>query len=159
MSSSDDSALPDRMFRNGRKLDQKFDAKEKLFQRFSKLSSLKGAIYPNSIRFPDFSVNREKFSEPLDVLLHDYPNLLKLGVASFKVKDLPGPQKTGDKKKKTTYCFKAEHVPLDDNYAHSEVRVYKNGKYSTKTNVAKTIKTKFRIHLANCIKIEKEVEN
>ena len=59
-------------------------------------------VYPSAIRFPDFSVNREEFSEPEDVLLHNYPDCLGWGIAAFRVKDLPLPVQT---EKNTEYIF------------------------------------------------------
>lgn len=158
MSTSDEPQIPERMYRKGRNSDPDFDQKEKLYHRFKQLQKASnGKFYPASIRFPDFSVNRERYSEPEDVL---HPNYKGWGIVSFKVEELPEPIKIreGDKNE-TTYTFGPVHDPLEENFAHSEVRTYKNGQYSENMNVSnKEVKTQFRIHLANKLKFEKESE-
>lgn len=66
------------------------------------------------------SVNRELFSEPADVLL---PAHLECGVVGFEVGDVPERLESGDGR---VFEFRVEHVPEEDNYAHSEVRVFHN---------------------------------
>ena len=141
----------------GRPADPDFDQQEKLYHRFEKLQKASdGKFYPASIRFPDFSVNRERYSKPEDVL---YPNYKGLGIVSFKVEDLPEPILTGEgSKNETTYTFVPVHDPLEENYAHSEIRTFKNGHYSKNMDVSKKVKFKFRTHLANKLNVEKESE-
>lgn len=160
MSTSDEFSLPNRLIRDGRDVDDNFEPREKLYHRFNKLQQSEGVLYPASIRFPDFSVNRGKYSEPNDVLLYDYPSVIDWGVASFKVEDIPPPHTTGEGTEyETTYSFAVKHVPIEENYSHSEVRTYKNGNYSKDMEVgSKKVKLRFRIYLGNRISIEKEPE-
>lgn len=56
--------------------------------------------------------------------------------------------------------FKVEHDPVQDgkqpdNYAHSEVRTYQNGKHNKKIKVPTTIKTEYRQQIADKTKIIK----
>ena len=161
MSSSDDFQLPERLNRSGRNVDDNFDSEEKLFHRFTSMQKAEYVFYPASIRFPDFSVNREKYSEPKDVLLHEYPKYLDWGIASFKVDDIPKSEITGEgTDNETVYKFKPVHVPEDENYSHSEVRTLKNGEYSKDMSVSsKTVKLRFRIKLGKRINIERKPEN
>ena len=68
------------------------------------------------------------------------------GVAAFCAGDLPPKtQTTGDVK----YEFTVEHDPLDDNYGHSELRVYKDGKREKDTKKINTgVKKEYRTKLA-----------
>jgi hypothetical protein len=57
------------------------------------------------------------------------------------VADVPG---SLDSEGGTAIEFRMEHVPEEDNYAHSEVRAYKNGRHDRKLDVPKTVKARFR---------------
>lgn len=98
------------------------------------------------VRFPDFSVNRGKYSKPSDVLR---PQDVGWGVAQFQVGDVP--QAIYDSEARSTpivYTFRVEHVPLPENYAHSEVRTYADGSHLTdKRQVRKKIRKEFRERL------------
>lgn len=138
--------IPYRLLRGNRPLDPDFDEREVLFHRFNKLIDVDEHIYPSSIRFPDFSVNRSKYSEPYDILI---PKYFDWGIFSFQVKDIPDPISIpGDKL--TLYQFNAEHVPLEENYSHSEVRTSKDGVYVKDMKIKnKIIKKTFRFKLSD----------
>lgn len=149
MSSSTDNR-PERMYRAGRPVDMNFDDNENLYNRFKKEFLAEGRFLPAGIKFPDWSVNREKYSEPEDVLIPDY---LEWGIAQFKVSDVPAKlASSGDIK----YDFKVEHDPEEDNYSHSEVRSYKNGIHTRKIEVNKNVKKIFRQILSEKIVINKQ---
>ena len=103
-------------------------------------------VPPDTIRFP-FSVNRSKYSEPRHVLEH--PKRQGWGVAEIKVGEIP---KDVIKFNKTTYNLQVDHKPKPDNYAHSEIRIYKNGRYDEKVK-SKKVKTKFRIRLSEVSRV------
>jgi hypothetical protein len=107
-------------------------------------------IKPANIHFPDQSVNRERFSRPKDVLLPDGSERSKswilCGVASFRVADLPGDMQSPGG---VSFRFTVEHDPNEDNYSHSELRVYKNGQRERdKRRINDTIKKAYRTKLA-----------
>lgn len=114
---------PEQMYRCGRAIDPIFDEEEILYVRCLSDDVQGERLNPAAIKFPDWSVNRSKYSEPEDVLI---PNYQEYGVAAFKVKNIP---KTLSSPAPGNILseFKIEHVPEEDNYAHSEVRTYKNG--------------------------------
>jgi hypothetical protein len=141
---------PERMFRSGRPVDQVFSPDENLYFRYKDNETVDGRIIPVGIRFPDFSVNRSKYSEPEDVLI---PSYAEYGILTFKVKDIPAPERTNET---TLYEWKAVHEPLDDNYSHSEVQTFKNGMYTKKLDVPKTLKKKFRVILSERMSIIRE---
>lgn len=104
-------------------------------------------ITVNHIRFPNFSVNRGEYSQPEDVLK---PKWLDCGIAKFLVRDVP------ERVVEDQSCtFGVEHLPekedkardIEENYAHSEVRAYKNGKFGEEPNRAARLK--FRAILRN----------
>jgi hypothetical protein len=115
-----------------------FDPEEQLFRRCRQEDVDEGRLSRSAIRFPDWSVNRSRFSEPGDALLPDWAGW---GVAAFAVKDVP-PSVASEGGPDVE--FKVEHVPLEENYAHSEVRAYKLGKHSRDLGVPKTVKSRFR---------------
>lgn len=108
-------------------------------QYFSGAQADWNQITINHIRFPNFSVNRGNYSEPEDVLKPDWP---QWGIASFLVRDVP------QQLSKDASCkFKVEHLPEAGNYAHSEVRVYKNGVFGYEST--KAARLEFRSILRN----------
>lgn len=124
-----------------------FELKEKLFRRFQKSDfDESGKVYPLSINFRNWSVNRSKYSDPKDVLK---PNWLKWGVGSFKVQDIP--QNLTSPSGSNNFQFIIKHVPLDTNYAHSEIRTYKNGQYVSDPDPPSVVKKAFRTKLSEKI--------
>ena len=95
----------------------------------------------NEVQFPNFSVNRGKYSEPPDVLK---PNWLTWAVAAFLVGDIPA-ELEGEgpvKGQSVRYRFAPVHRPELGNYAHAEVQSFK----PQGENVApsKTVRATFR---------------
>ena len=142
---------PARMYQNGRPVDPDFPATEKLYFRCMLNGiSQTGQIKPTYIHFPDQSVNRERFGRPRDVLLPDGSKRSKTwilwGVAMILVGDLPPEMRTNGG---ITYSFTAEHDPWEDNYGHSELRVYKDGqRESDKKKINPHVKKEYRAKLA-----------
>ena len=115
--------IPDRMRQNGRGVDGSFGLEEFLYRRFTD-SEIKGQeLHTDQLPFhPAMSVNRQKYSEPQDVL---YPNYFQsCGVFQFRVNAIPPRYETDGG---VIYEWAPVHVPEPENYAHSEVRTLKNG--------------------------------
>jgi hypothetical protein len=125
---------PERMFRQARPVDSCFESSEDLYYRCRAEHISDNRLLPQAIRFPDFSVNRSKYSNPEDVLVPTYSDW---GVSAFHVGDLQLEQKTDAH---TVYSWQVIHDPLEDNYSHSEVRTFKNGSYSETLKVPTTTK-------------------
>ena len=144
------------MYRNGRPIDPDLPATEKLHLRcLLEAIDQRGHIKPANIHFPDQSVNRQRFSRPRDVLLRDGSEQSKAfilwGVASILVSDLPPDDQTtgGAGSRGITYSFSAEHDPEEDNYSHTELRVYKNGQRERKSKkINSQVKKRYRTNLA-----------
>jgi len=139
------------MYRAGRPIDPDFLVSEKLFFRcMLDWIDERGRIKPAGIHFPDQSVNREKYSRCTDVLLPDGSQRSKAwvlwGVVVIRVEDLPPETRSaGD----IAYRFTVEHDPLEDNYGHSELRVYKDGqRESNKKKIGSLVKKEYRTKLA-----------
>lgn len=149
---------PQRMMRNGRADDPVFSTDEQLYMRIRhEWIDENYRIKPPFIRFPDQSVNREKYSEPYDVLLPNKdktpPDQVFWGVASITVGNVPCAEKkqveNRDKKNQEAQLkFTVEHDPVEDNFGHSELRVYKNGTRETKGRVNDIAKKAYRTKLA-----------
>jgi hypothetical protein len=142
--------LPERLYRRGRSDDQEFEPSEELYHRCTEGSTYEDPVQPNlwrlkpsALRSPDFSVNRQKYSQPEDVLL---PNYQGWGVVSFTVGDVPASIASQGQ---VVFDFRVEHVPDEDNYAHSEVRTFRGGqRVLASSKVPETVKSLFRQRLS-----------
>lgn len=142
---------PGRMYAKGRPLDPEFLGTEQLYSR-CKLDWIdeNGHLKPTYVRIPDQSVNREKYSQCKDVLLPDgSPQSrawLLWGVASVRVEDLPPQSQSAGG---VTFQVTVEHDPLDDNYGHCELRVYKDGhRECDSKKVNSKVKKEYQVKLA-----------
>lgn len=109
---------PDRMRRNGRADDQTFGAPERLFRRYTRLHYINGQFSNTGFSFDSPpSVTREKYSEAQDVIFSEADEFANWGVLSFRVADLP----TSFPPENPLIRFFPRHVPMEDNFAHSEV--------------------------------------
>jgi hypothetical protein len=133
-----DLSIPKEMYRLGRPIDSIFNSNEDLFVRFDRLQG--NNVDPTCIRAIDQSVNRSKYSEPQWVIL---PTFQDWGYGSFKVKDIPDSLFSDSGVK---HCYKIEHDPLEKNYSHSEIRVYKNERRLNKSN--RQIGLKFKVKIS-----------
>lgn len=138
------------MYRWGRPVIERFQANERLYRRYSKrdYDSTKGVLLPSALRFPKkdeltsgSSVNRGSLSRPADALWNDKRRLSGMGVYEFPVSCLPIEQicpNTGRR-----FTFFPKHVPLWNNYAHTEVWCdsipRKNANYVLPTDEVKKI--------------------
>lgn len=149
--SSSDLVLPERMYRQNRDPDPVFLPDEKLFRRFEETNVEGNRLLPSAISFRGWSVNRGNYSEPEDVLLPAWTNQ---GIAFFCVQDVPPCLCAAGSS--VQYDFQVEHDPLEENYAHSEVRTYKDKVYVKDPDPPKTVKKQFRQILSDRIIILKK---
>lgn len=145
---------PRRMWRQGREIDPVFEPTEPLFSRCAKKDIIEGdensadVLSSIAVRFPDFSVNRGKYSEPEDVLIPSVGEPLdkyaQMGIVKFTV----GTATWEHKPDQVKYEMRVEHNPDEHNYSHSEVKTYKNGVYDSGVKINNTIKKEYRARLA-----------
>lgn len=111
--------IPERLRRRGRAAVQEFSSDERLFRRVTPHHPLdsEGFVLPPGVPLPDLSVNREKYSEPEDVLI-GHPDAV--GIAAAVVGDIPA--------EIDGYEFLPVHDPQEDNYSHTEIRTFRDGK-------------------------------
>ncbi len=120
---------PRRLLRLGRPIDPRFGPDELLYMRWGRRHVKDARLDASLIRFPDQSVNRQKHSKPLDVLLPEPCNenskeWIYWGVFQFPIHAvLPCIEDGGE----VICTFRVEHDPIEHNYAHSEIRVYREG--------------------------------
>jgi hypothetical protein len=150
------SDRPWRMYSHGRFADAGFSPFEILYFRFTARNlDDAGGFRLAAIRFPDQSVNRQKYGKPFDVLVPQPRKLdrggrskewLYCGVAAFPVGCVPDYLEDG---KGQVICdFRVEHDPLDYNYAHAEIRAFVEGKrLSGKKGVSRSDRKKFRMKI------------
>lgn len=129
------SETPDRLQRRGRPADPDFTSEERLFRRVPRSDFIDedGFVTPAGVPLPDLSTNREKYSEPGDVLIgHEEA----VAVAAAKVGDIPN--------EIDEYEFRPVHHPETDNYAHTEVRAFLDGQHF-KDKPPKWVRKAFRV--------------
>lgn len=108
---------PSRMLRDGRTEDQEFSPAERMYRRYTK-DDFEGEYFrPARFRFPP-SLNRQRYSEPEDVVFSEHGEFDGCGVLECTVQDL-SLQLMGDHE--VQYSFIPMHVPEHDNYSHSEI--------------------------------------
>ncbi len=152
--------IPERFLCAGRSPKQEFDPEEALYLRYSS-EHFKGESLPTmAVKAPAFSVNRQLFSRPSDVLI---PNWLNFGIAEFKVKDIPNGLIPD-------ISFKPVHDPIDrnhpdfnhmgfENYAHTEVRMFKGSNDLGKNKIPDSLKKKFRTYFRSKLKLNITLES
>jgi len=136
------------MKRNGRPKDQCFLPFHRLYHRCEDEDLDGDRLLAARIKFKNTSVNWSKYSKPWDVIF-DNP---QHGIVQFLVcqlpKELPKEQPTGGAAK--LHSFSPGHVPLDKNYAHSEIWTYKdNERLVDVKDLPKIVKKEFRSTLSD----------
>jgi hypothetical protein len=147
--------LPERLYRRGRPADQDFELTEELYYRCAgswvEADPVQAGVWrlkSSFIRFPEFSVNRQKYSQPEDVLLPTYGDW---GVAAFTVGDVPSSVTSPGQ---TVVDFRVVHVPEEDNFSHSEVQSFKsNQRVPTSSKIPDAVKSVFRQRLCERAKV------
>lgn len=111
------------MLQDGRGRDQEFKDKERLYFRCVGEDIENNRILAARIPYNEISNNRSKYSEPWDVIF-DYP---QHGIFQLQVLALPIglPQEQPHGRPIALHDFRPEHVPLPENYAHSEIWTYR----------------------------------
>jgi len=119
------------MWRDNRDIDPEFPADEDLYFRFGP-AHVSGEIpFPPliALHFPKASVNRSRYSNPIDVLIPD-PDVprdfyIDYRVAAIAVSAVPHviAGTTGE------FVTRVVHDPREWNYSHSEVQTYRTGNY------------------------------
>jgi hypothetical protein len=126
--------------------DQEFESSERLFRRIHPDHLAGGMVLDAFLPFPAFSVNREKYGLPEEVIRH-HPSF---GIASFTVGDIPEALEDPGGQ---VYRFGVEHRPEPENYAHSEVHSYRDGMTQ---EPSKTVRKRFRELLRRRILVLRE---
>jgi hypothetical protein len=117
--------LPAAMLKNGRQADQEFQLDEYLYRRvpLELWDDGDDPIEVAAVELPDMSVIRGKYGHPEWTRLQS-EEYSEWGVIGFQVEGIPPRlQHLGV----FVWTFNTCHVPLGNNYPHSEVRAYENG--------------------------------
>ena len=150
---------PDHLYQKDRVPTQDFPDNEELYLRIPPDPQFWDGDEPDlsAIPFPNTSVNRQKYSSCDDVL---YPpeesgrDFCDFGIGSVTVADVPPPPEitSGDGRE---FTFKTFHDPCPDNYAHSEIRAFCEGKPHSKEGPRK-VKTDYRMHLRKQMRLRRQ---
>jgi hypothetical protein len=141
---------PQRLYKENREAIQDFGRDELLYLRYIRQHFVDGELQPAAIRSQlKQSVNRGRFSEPGDALFSETGKYNGLGVAEFRVEDIPARVEQPDG---PAYIFFMWHEPLEDNYSHSEIW----SDHATRTGgfrpPSRTVSLTFRIMLCRAIR-------
>jgi hypothetical protein len=133
---------PEQMRADGRPPYQDFEPSEVLsFRWFSTDCEADGSIRRNNLPVPNQSVNRSKHGgrawhvlipEPWPDDVRTKRNLC-MGIVQMSVAGVPDDYGENG----ASYQFVVEHDPMNHNYCHCEIRVYKNGRRLTKEELKK----------------------
>ena len=113
------------MYRLGRPVVENFQKNELMYRRFCLRDVSNGVILPSALKFPKRgdntgqSANRSLFSQAQDALWTDNRKMNGWGVYGFPVACLPKESVCSHTQRRFT--FFPRHVPVRNNYAHSEV--------------------------------------
>jgi len=108
------------MKRRSRPIDPEFLPAEKLFRRYQRTHIVDGVFTGVGLSFGDApSVNRGKYSEAGDVLFSETGEFAGWGALSWQVQQIP--TSLPEPPAQHRFTIGPRHVPLEDNYAHSEI--------------------------------------
>jgi len=116
--------------------------------RWRKRDLKQGRLDASVVRFPDQSVNRQKCSKPQDVLLPEPRNdkskeWIYCGALKFPVHAVLRSIEVGGQ---VICTFRVRHDPVEYNYAHSEIRVYREGqRIMDKKSITKEHRKQYRL--------------
>lgn len=133
--------IPEEMKQNKRPRIKEFDPEEYLYRRVMPEQWEEAEIDIDAIELPDMSVNRSSLGPPQWVRLEE-ERCKDWAVVGFKVKDIPTDMTHLGV---DLYTFDARHIPLENNYPHSEVWAYRNGIHiDAKKNLDKSLHQRWR---------------
>jgi hypothetical protein len=143
------------MFSWGRKAQSSFDSTERLYWRFEDVAYREEPADPfqylrsrlqSQFRLPDQSVNRSRYSGPLDVL---FPSGFGEGVVSFCYSYARDSRVGKSGKESVWFDFVPQHVPITRNFGHSEVWIFRARiKDEHDKRPPKLVETAFKLALA-----------
>ena len=107
-----------------------FDPAENLFVRVEPDQVINGEVKITAIRLPEQSVNRERFSPPWWVLIpspeQPAEKFRDCSVFAIARSDVPSKVEVSPGVDHV-FEFRVAHVPVENNYAHSEIGVFRGG--------------------------------
>jgi hypothetical protein len=137
------------MNRNGRLADQEFRPEELLYRRYIQEHFENGKIVDAHFSFPP-STNRQKYSEPEDVLFSEDGRFDSCGVLEFEATAIPAEIEDDQR---NAFVFFPRHVPEEINYSHTEVWCERSLQRGNQALPSSTAKKKFRAKLSQRVKV------
>ena len=146
--------IPERMQRCGRAPVADFEADEDLYRRFSS-GSLDGSnVAMDAIEMPDMSTMRQLFTEDVEWVLIDTTrrtDFSSWGILAFRVGDIPDQI---EHRGVFLYKFAAVHTPKRNNYPHTDVRAFTEGR-PVSAELPPELHLRFRLRLRFKIRVIK----
>lgn len=138
---SSPSELPERLKRAGRGPDPVFAANEELYRRFSNqdLDGF-GKFIDARLSFA-LSTNRQKYSQPEDVLYSSTNAYDGFGIIRVLVQDIPAPVTDNQQ---NNFWFRPCHLPEEDNYSHTHIQCENETPVGQEVEGSKTARKKCR---------------
>jgi hypothetical protein len=143
------------MYTRERREDPNFSPQELLYQRYRREHWTNGVFIGLGFRFPQQSVNRGKYSEPRDVLFSETGQYAGYGVLQYEVRNVRVTQKNDDNE---TFNLYPKHVPLEDNYAHTELWCECPERQNLNALPSPAVRKYFRTELGRCARPVIEAE-
>jgi hypothetical protein len=137
-----------------RALDDPIPPEELLYRSVSAQDLVGNDILDSAVDLPRCSFNRAKYSQPGDVITVSRPK--DNGILTLTSGELPGPvpRDTGE-----PYEFFTQDDPTDDNGAHAEVRMRRQGHpFNPNHKVNKTVLAKAKDQLVRKLRVYKAPE-
>jgi hypothetical protein len=142
--------IPDELLQGGRTPDPIFSPEEELFIRFRQIDG-SGKVAISEIRYVDQSGNGSKYCyRPRYILLPNYDNW---GYGAIRIKDILDIPGIITKISGVNNSCEVTHMPLTDNYSHSEIWTFRNGVRVTNNNKKKKIGLLFRKEICQKINV------
>ena len=146
--------IPERMQRCGRRPVVDFEADEDLYRRFHPDSLDGSTVAIDAIVMPDMSTMRQRFTEDAEWVLIDTTrraDFSSWGILAFRVGDIPDQI---EHRGVFVYEFAAVHTPKRNNYPHTDVRAFREGR-PVKADIPPELHLRFRNRLRCKIRIIK----
>ena len=131
------------MLRNGRAEDQNFENDELLYRRYLREHFVGNQLIDAYFPFP-ISLNRQKYSQPQDVIFSEAGSFDGWGVLEFRVDQVSLQMTHAD----AQFFFFPKHAPEENNYSHTETRCSRTAEHIPEIEPSSAVKKKYRVMLS-----------
>jgi len=145
---------PFRMMRSGRAEDQDFSPSELMYRRYLQDDFEGESFRPARFSFPP-SLNRQRYSEPEDVIFSETGEFDDCGVLECSVEQL-SVRLLDDRN--VEYGFVPVHRPEENNYSHSEIWAKSSQSNAPTPQPSKVARKMYRTFASKLLKVKIEAK-